>query len=127
MGVYGPCFDENDDAADWLAEFAEAPDWLVVDDALAVIDATYLEAPDAATALAAAEIVAAGLGKPSPRLDIELADWAAEEADGAPERRQNAILALNRVRDDSELQELWQDADEYSLWLASVNETMARL
>ncbi len=127
MGVYGPYFDENDDAADWLEDFADAPDWQRIDEALAVIDADYLEAPEAAQALAAAEIVAAALGKPSPRLDIEVADWAAEEEDGAKERRQSAILALDRVREDSELQELWQDADEYSVWLASINETMARL
>lgn len=127
MGVYGPYFDENDDAAGWLDDFAEAPDWETVDEALAVIDADYLDSADAARALAAAEIVAAALGKPSPRLDIEIADWAAEEADGAKERRQTAILALDRVREDSELQELWQDAEDYSVWLASVNETMARL
>jgi hypothetical protein len=127
VGAWGHLFDENDDAADWLADLAEEPDWEVVDQALAVADADYLDGPDAANALAAAEVVAAGLGKPSARLDGDIAEWAADEPAEARARRQSAILAVGRVREDSELQELWADTDENSQWLAALNETMARL
>ncbi len=127
MGAWGHLFDENDDAADWLADFAGEPAWDIVGDALAVADADYLDGTDAANALAAAEVVAAGLGKPSPRLDLAIADWASDEPGRARALRQSAILAVGRVREDSELQELWGESDEDSLWLASVNETMARL
>jgi len=127
MGAWGHEFDENDDAADWLADFAETLEWDGVDEALAVTDADYLETSGAANALAAAEVVAAGLGKASPRLEPEIAEWASDQASEARARRQDAVLALGRVREDSELQELWEDADEDSRWLAAVNETMARL
>jgi hypothetical protein len=127
MGAWGHLFDENDDAADWLADLAEEPAWDIVGDALALADADYLNGTDAANALAAAEVVVAGLGKPSLRLDLAIVEWAADEPSKAKALRENAILAIGRVREDSELQELWGESDEDSLWLASVNETMARL
>jgi hypothetical protein len=127
MGAWGYLFDENDDAADWLADFAESPSWAVVDRALAITDADYVEAPDASNALAAAEVVAAGLGKASPRLEGAVAEWATPQAGAAAARRELAIAAITIVRDGSELSELWQEADEYADWQASVNEALARL
>ncbi|WP_420382458.1 DUF4259 domain-containing protein [Novosphingobium sp.] len=127
MGAWGFQFDENDDAADWLADFVDAPSWEAVDHALAMTGSGYVEAPDASAALAAAEIVAAGLAKASPKLEIRMTEWASKNASDAVPRRQHAIDAVKRVRDDSELNELWQEADEYTDWQASVNETLSRL
>ena len=127
MGTWGLHFDENDDAADWLGDLADEPDWQAVDQALAVTDADYLDSGDASNALAAAEIVAAGIGKASPRLEQDLVDWAADQPAEARERRQDAILALRRVCEDSELQELWQESGELGKWQALVDETLARL
>ena len=127
MGAWGLLFDENDDAADWLAEFGDAPDWGIVDQALDVTGEDYLEAPDCSNALAAAEIMAAGIGKASPRLDPELAAWAARSPQEAEKRRGKAAEVLSRVLEDSELSELWQETDEYADWQASVNETLSRL
>ncbi len=127
MGAWGHLFDENDDAADWLAEFEDSPSWSLVDDALEGADADHVEAPEAANALAAAEVVAAGLGKASPRLESAVLEWAATGATEAAARRQRAIAAVTAIRDDSELRDLWQEADEYADWQASVNETLSRL
>ena len=128
MGAWGLLFDENDDAADWLGDFSDDPTWDAVDRAFgAAADPAYLEAPECCQALAAAEVVAAGIGRPSPRLEPEIAAWAQADAAGAADRRELARRALGRIRDESELQELWQDTDEIADWQASVDETLSRL
>src|SRR5687768_10659769 len=114
MGAWGLLFDENDDAADWLADFGDAPDWSIVDQTLDCAGEDYLEAPDCSNALAAAEVIAAGIGKASPRLDPAIADWASQTPNEAELRRQKAADVLSRVRDDSELSELWHETDEYA-------------
>jgi hypothetical protein len=126
MGAWGLLFDENDDAADWLADFADAPDWSIVDAAL-VLDEEYIEAPEASNALAAAEIIAAAKGNASPRLDAEIRDWARSQAGEAATRAAKAIEALSRIRDASELSELWEETDEFADWKTSVDETISRL
>jgi uncharacterized protein (DUF4415 family) len=127
MGAWGLLFDENDDAADWLDEFGDEPTWSSIDNALAAADADSVKAPEASAALAAAEVVAAGLNRPSARLDSEISAWAAQQPNEAEARRQKASAALVRIRDDSELGELWQESEEFSDWQTSVNETLARL
>ena len=126
MGAWGTSFHENDDAADWLADFGDAPGWSTVDEALACGD-DYLEAPECSNALAAAEVVAAGIGKPSPHLDAAIAEWASRAPDEAEQRHAKAAEVVTRIRDDSELSELWQEADEYPDWQQAVNETLSRL
>lgn len=127
MGAWGLRFDENDDAADWIADFGDSPDWRAIDSVFAHCSGDYIEAPECSNALAAAEVVAAGLGKTSPHLDGELASWAMSMPEEAESRRDVAVQALSRVRDDSELKELWEETDKFADWTASVNETLARL
>ncbi len=127
MGAWGLQFDENDDAADWIAEFSDSPGWPAIDAAFGNCSGEYIEAPECSNALAAAEVVTAGLGKTSPRLDGELASWAISMPEEAQSRRDVAVQTLSRVRDDSELKELWEETDEFADWTASVNETLARL
>lgn len=127
MGAWGLQFNENDDAADWIADFGDTPDWQAIDAAFEHCSGDYVEAPECSNALAAAEVVAAGLGKASPRLDGGLASWAMSMPEEAQSRRDMAVQALSRVRDDSELKELWEETDEFADWTASVNETLARL
>ena len=126
MGAWGLLFDENDDAADWLADFGESPAWLAVDQMLDC-DGAYLELPDCSNAIAAAEVVAAGIGKASPRLDASIASWASQSPEEAEKRRAKAAAVLLRVRDEGELSELWQESDEFADWQTSVNETLSRL
>jgi hypothetical protein len=130
MGAWGLLFNENDDAADWLAEFSDEPNWNLVDHALAAIPndtKEYVEAPECSQALAAAEVVAAAIGKPSTRLDDGISAWATDNTTGGEARADIARIALARIRDNSELQELWEESDEYADWQASVNETVSRL
>jgi hypothetical protein len=127
MGAWGRLFDQNDDAADWLGDFADSPSWAVVSQAFNAVDAEYVEASDASQALAAAEVVAAALGSPSDRLSRAIADWASRNAAEGEAHQDSARATLMRVRDDSEVQELWQESDEYTDWKTSVDETLSRL
>ena len=101
MGAWGVLFDENDAAAD--------------------------KARDCSQALAAAEVVAAGIGKPSARLNTEIVEWASANSASAERGRARARSLLTRVRDNSELQQLWGEAEESAEWMASVDETISRL
>jgi hypothetical protein len=129
-GTWGIGSFENDDAADWVVECTQSKSMAPVAQALAaVLQADFVEAPDAAMAIAAAETVAAALGKPSKQLPDELRAWIdrqprAKLAELAP----NAKKALARILDPegSELPQLWSESDNKK-WTATVAELMARL
>jgi len=129
MGAWGHHFDENDSAADWLAEFADAPNWASVSQALqqALANAyDYLDVDDGSSALAAAEVVAAGLGKPSGRLPSQISEWARSDLASAKELQTVASEAVLAVRDGGELHELWHEGDATE-WLATVDDLHSRL
>ncbi|MET7281787.1 DUF4259 domain-containing protein [Kribbella sp. NPDC005582] len=122
----------NDDAADWAGDLADAGEDQRVAEALERAAGTargeYLEASEGAQALAAAEIVAAAAGAPtgvSPYNERALA-WASGRA-GLVELIPVALRAIDRVvADDSELAELWEEADDPA-WLKAVDDLRARL
>lgn len=130
MGAWGHGNFENDDALDWLAElqpddgdeaFAEVFDMVIEqkDD--------YIEAPEAAMALAAAEVLAALLGRPPKTLPDEVTAWL---KDKKPPKRglvKNAIRAVTYVLRESELRQLWEDTDHFADWQAEVEGLLHRL
>ena len=131
MGAWGINTFENDDAADWIGEFCDEPDKeLLVEafEAVNDIDDNYLEAPESSAALAAAEVVAALLGKPSASLPDN-----AKECIGKLKLKPNEKLvaaawkAVERVKTDSELKELWDESDDAAQWQATVEDLAARL
>jgi hypothetical protein len=137
MGAWGHAPFDNDDAADWVAELEEAPDDGVLERTLAAVASAgadeYVEASDGACAVAAAEVVAAALGGSRDRLVAggSFAEGAVAwvEAHGArvrPELVSVALAAIRRVRDRSELRELWDDAGADD-WLAELAELERRL
>jgi hypothetical protein len=128
MGAWGSGPFENDDAMDWTYALTDDADLGVV--AAALRDATgedAPEAPEASAAIAAAEVVAAGLGRPSPDLPDEVTAWVAARADqdwGA--LVPSAMVALDRVGSDSELVELWAEEGGDD-WGATLDELRGRL
>src|SRR5678816_3811771 len=72
VGAWGADSFENDDAADWVADFCDAPDQILIMNALSAIadldSGEYLEAPDCSVGIAAAEVVAALKQAPNPNL-----------------------------------------------------------
>jgi hypothetical protein len=127
MGSWAVDSFANDDAADWLAELEEQRGLELVertlDDVLDLAD-DYLEAPMAARALVAAEVVAISRGHAGLLASAEplLKRWIAKmrpEPDAGLVTR--AVQAIDRVlAEGSELRELWEESGEMDAWRGDV-------
>ena len=129
-GAWGDGSFDNDDALDWAGDCVRATSPAVVKAAFdRVLDAKVVEAPDASAAIAAAEVVAASLGKPSPALPADLKAWLA----GQPRAQiasQAALAnrALTKIEDarQSELRQLWSEG-KANRWLNNVQALQTRI
>ena len=81
MGTWGIGSFENDDAADFMIDALESGDLSLLGEVFdnVLTSTEYVEASDATVAIAAAEIVAAALGRPTPAAQQEegLTEWLA--------------------------------------------------
>lgn len=131
MGAWGTGIYDNDDAADWAGELPERGLDAVRAALDGVFDSDYVESPDGACALAAADVVArlrSGGGEQSPYCE-GVVSWVASNP-GPPidEFVDKAMRAVARVRgEDSELAELWSEAGAKDDWLATISEVERRL
>jgi hypothetical protein len=119
-----------DAAVDWALEFVDGNSQSKLAKAFdTVIDggAKYLEVDEAHAAIAAAEVVAALLGKPASNLPDELEEWVSGKRLRNPKILPRAVKAVKSVARKSELKDLWQEAGRLNQWKASVNELLARL
>lgn len=117
----------NDTACDWSYDLLEKKNLSPIEQA---IDAVLEEAddPDAdvgSEALAAIEVLAKllGRGTQTDSYTEDIDAWVASAADVKPgaELLQKAQLAIDKILGpDSELQELWEEAEDGELWRASV-------
>ena len=131
-GSLGTRIYENDDAADWSADVTELGLQAVETALDTAIEAEYIEAPDGACALAAADVVArlvSGRGENSAYCE-GVVTWV--EANGIappPALVAKAKTAVERVRGaESELAELWsEDAESLDAWSASLADVELRL
>jgi hypothetical protein len=129
-GAWGDGSFENDDAMDWVAECVRATSPGLVKAAFdRALNADVVEAPDASAAIAAAEVVAASLGKPSPVFPENLKAWLA----GQPRAQiaaQAALAerALTKIEDaqHSELRQLWSEG-KLNQWLSKVQALQSRI
>ena len=134
MGTWGAGSFDNDSVLDWLADVIEDGEPDVVRKALAAAadaDADgYLDADEAQPALAAAEIVAAAIGRGDDRIadEDELLAWLSprREAFGAADVAL-ARRAVEHVLAKSELQELWEENGPDTKWRPVVTELLRRL
>lgn len=130
MGAWGHKSFENDDAVDFVATVGEVGSPEPVVEALVIAEEAEpneLDAPQASEAIAAAEIVAAMLGKPAEDFPDGLEDFLAGAAPPTPAFIKLAIKATKRVLADSELKELWDEGDGGDQWRADVEGLLARL
>lgn len=131
MAGWGTGSFENDDAQAFLPQLAS----LSLDDlqpllARAADNVDYLEAPAASVAITAAEAIAALKGAPAIVLPQEIADWARKgkcESGSIPDLASLAIRAVQRVRTNSELKDLWLEADGLNEWSANLRDLEKRL
>ncbi len=129
MGGWGTGSFENDDAMDWLSRLgAIGPADLAKIFKQAADDPTYLEAPAASIVVAAGEVLAALNGSPAPAVPPAIDEWLKKYPRvSTPELNTLAVRALERVRRDSELKDLWMEADGLNDWTAVLRDLQARL
>ena len=120
----------NDDAADWVADLVESKNLTAIEGALNAVTEEaeeYLEAPQCAEALAAAEVVAALLAHPSASLPEKAAKWVKGKAAPSSALVAKAQRAVAAILKASELQELWAESEDYSQWQTVTKDLLARL
>lgn len=133
MGAYGVASFENEPASDWFFQVEEAVDpGVVIASALdsAVGEADHLGLDAACEAIAAAELSASCAGHAPERLPDPVRRWV----DSHPHHPHGteidqAILAVQRVRAESELRELWKEESDGpdARWLRELDDLIARL
>ncbi|MBV5273233.1 MAG: DUF4259 domain-containing protein [Lamprocystis purpurea] len=145
MSIWGPGPFENDDGADWIADLRDEPSLESIREAFAEIadpaHVGYVEVPDGAEAVAAAEVLAELLGSPGddPVLDEDLDELAAalnkelkrESKRDVKTLVKQALDALEIVLNDtenSELRQMWDEqAEEMPAWTAAMTRLQQRL
>lgn len=130
MGAWGIGHFDNDDAGDWVWELEEAKSLATVTSAFDEVDAStdYLDAGIACIGLAAAETVAAILGKPA----ADLPESVAEVVTGLQATVDSTLVsraraAVEKIGAESELRELWEDTDDFGTWQSKVADRLKRL
>jgi hypothetical protein len=124
---------ENEDAQNFLGRLNS----LGVDDLRAILSRAaqqdYLEAPESGAVVAAAEVVAAlaaaardeTASSTTPR---QISDWMSKNTTALPPDLVDlARRAVERVRTNSELKDLWLEAEGLNEWSAALRGLEARL
>lgn len=135
MGAWGAGSFENDSALDWLDSFCDdsgagiAP---IVEALTAIAELTsadYLEVDEASDAIAAAELIAALQGRPPLHLPDCATAWLnAQHVIIDPGLIVLALGVVDRVKANSELQDLWSESGgPDSEWHAVIADLEMRL
>ncbi len=131
MGTWGMKSFENDSASDWISDLEEegSVEFLAESMNLEREDG-YLDSDEAVAAIAAAEVVAALLGRPAVDLPESIVKWVAtNQGLDVSALQEPAVASLKEiVGPDSELNELWREnQEEYPSWVAEMNGLRDRL
>lgn len=132
-GAWGMGPFDNDDALDWVWELEKAASTDMLEDALEEVTGSffYISAPECSRAVAAAEVVAALLGRPGRELPDEVKTWISDSSLRADEdlvALAREAVTLVRDSDKSELADLWRDAgNNYDEWHAGISDLIRRL
>lgn len=127
MGAWGTGHFENDDAMDLIGEVQGPDDLDRVLRAAAESEDASIDASIATEAMAAADIVAAMMGRPADDCPAELTKRLGTFGAPAPALVRLATESVSRVLMESELVDLWAESDEVEAWNLSVTGLIARL
>lgn len=120
---------ENEDAQSFLGALqAKEPEDLKQILVRAADGADYLDPSESSVVVVAAEIVATANGKPPETMPPQISGWIGK-IDGAPssEMTDLARRAVERVRTNSELKDLWLEAEGLNEWSAALRDLEERL
>ena len=136
MGAWGTGNFENDDAGDWVWELEKSKGKTLLHETLSrVASEDYPEAPDCCEALAAADVMLAGLTGDDSSLPDEARQWLAKKTGLFFKKARRfdttdamfASSAVEQVLANSELAELWDEADEGESWRTAQKHLLQRL
>jgi uncharacterized protein DUF4259 len=129
VAAWGTGSFENEDATAWLAQLGSlTPDGVTQILVQAADHPDYLESPAASAAVAAAEIVATLNGFPAGIVPPQIVEWTSKNPQvPTPELKALAIRAVERIRRNSELKDLWLQADGLNDWISAIQELQTRL
>ncbi|SMB99224.1 conserved hypothetical protein [Hymenobacter roseosalivarius DSM 11622] len=130
MGTWGYYNFDNDAAADFAADFRDNHSEVTLLEALVAVaeEEETIEAEAASEALAAAEIVAAILGKPSRDFPADLIPVIVKlDASESADLRELAQQAVQAVTNNSELQQLWSKNEAAADWQHTQQDLLHRL
>ncbi|RUS49104.1 DUF4259 domain-containing protein [Cohnella sp. AR92] len=130
MGAWGHGNFDNDTVLDWLADLEETEDLSLIEEAieLALDGDSELDADTASIAIGAAEVLAALQNKPGADYeDEELEEWIAKHKGEGRHLLASARKALERIAEESELKELWEESEHFEEWLGAVKELAGRI
>jgi Domain of unknown function (DUF4259) len=120
---------ENEDAQKFLgALHLKEPEDLQKVLSRAADDEAYLDTSESSIVVVAGEVVAAARGNPCAVMPPQIAEWI-KKVEGAPssEMTDLAYRAVDRVRTNSELKDLWLEAEGLNEWSAALRELAGRL
>lgn len=127
MGAWSPEPFGNDTANDWAYDLDNVTDLSYIEktiDRALEAGAKYLGVSDAEEAIAAVEVLAHLMGKPTQQdsYTAKVETWVRTvKAKPNPALRNKARQLLQRViSEESELQELWNESDEANDWQKTI-------
>ena len=128
MAGWGSGSFDNEDAQEWLKQLPQ----LTTDDLQQVLsrvdDETYLEAPESGVIVAVAEAIATLKGAPPEAAPQVITGWATKiKPESLADLAALAFRAVQRVRTNSELKDLWLEADGLNDWSANLRNLEKRL
>jgi len=141
MGAWGIKTFENDGAMDWLGDFLEEPSEKRILDTFSpqttVIQPGFIgklmgkkseSIPaelEGDEVLAAAEVVASILGRPSANNPDELS--SPPSINLSPATVAKALAAIDAIMNESNLKECWEETEDFQSWKAEVEDLRTRL
>jgi hypothetical protein len=130
MGTWGPQNFENDAAKDFTEDFQDLPGEALLLSALAtaIEEEEVIESEVAQEALAAAEMVAAALGRPVAGFPEGLQPLVSQlDLGEEPELQEMAQDAVAAIIEKSELKDAWEESPDSGRWQAAQQDLLARL
>lgn len=141
MGAWGIKTFENDQAMDWLGDFLEAPSEKLILDTFSpqptVIQPGFIGKLMGKKAesypgelggdqvLAAAEVVASIMGRPSANNPDELKRLPSISL--SPATVTKALSAIDEIMKESNLKDCWEETDDFQAWKTEVEDLRTRL
>ena len=131
MGTWGVKSFDNDTALDWVYDLQLSKDDELVRESLhKIINSSndFFDADTCCCAIAAAEIIVVFKGNHCPDLPEEVNLWIKNnDLNDVEDLAEMAVNAIEKIKANSEIKELWEDSDDYSEWLDSINDLIERL